>query len=212
MEVKIISKTPDFLKTCWTAARTCYSSDSPIELIEQEKTEEERLKLLDRIIKSKHLSVMEHATFTFAVKNVSRTLLAQYSRHRIGVSLSCQSQRYCSERSDKQINGIFDFVVPPTIENNPEAKKKYLETMHYIQDAYDQLLDLKIPQQDARFVLPGGAGTNFTTSFNLRSFMDMYEKRVTVPGAQWEIKTLMIMMRDALIEAEPWLDKYLLKD
>ena len=209
MEVKIISKTPNFLKICWTAARTCYSSDSPLELIEQEKTDEERLKLLDRIIKSKHLSVMEHASFTFAVKNVSRTLLAQYSRHRIGVSLSVQSQRYCSERSDRQPNGIFDFIIPHTIEADETASKKYLEAMHYIQKCYDDLLDCGIPQQDARFVLPGGACTNFTTTFNLRSFFDMYEKRVLVPGAQWEIKELMLAMRDVLVEAEPWLESYL---
>ena len=212
MEIKIIAKTPDFLKTCWTAARTCYSSDSPIELINQDKTDEERLKLIDRILKSKHLSVMEHASFTFAVKNVSRTLLAQYSRHRIGVSLSVQSQRYCSERSDRQPNGIFDFIVPPSIEKVPEAKEKYLETMQTIQDAYDALLDYKVPQQDARFVLPGGACTNFTTTFNLRSFFDMYEKRVIVPGAQWEIKNLMIMMRDELVKVEPWLAPYLPKE
>ena len=37
MEIKLISKTPNYLKTCWTAARTCYSADSPIELLTEEK-------------------------------------------------------------------------------------------------------------------------------------------------------------------------------
>ena len=86
MEIQLIAKTPNYLKTCWTAARTCYSADSPIELLAEEKSEADMLRLLERIMTSKHLSVVEHCSMTFAVKGVSRTLLAQYSRHRIGVS------------------------------------------------------------------------------------------------------------------------------
>ena len=209
MEIKLISKTPNYLKTCWTAARTCYSADSPIELLAQEKTEEEMLRLLDRIMTSRHLSVVEHCSMTFAVKDVSRTLLAQYSRHRIGVSLSVQSQRYVSEQSSKQADGTFGNVVPQTVADNQEAYERYIACMREIQQAYDDLLAMGVTKQDARFVLPGGACTNFVTSLNLRSFMDVYEKRVTTPGAQWEIKEMMLQMRYLLVEAEPWLERYI---
>lgn len=211
MEIQLIAKTPNYLKTCWTAARTCYSADSPIELLAEEKSEAEMLRLLDRIMTSKHLSVVEHCSMTFAVKDVSRTLLAQYSRHRIGVSLSVQSQRYVSEQSAKQQNGLFAHVIPKTIEENEEARKCYREAMQGIQEAYDKLLSLGVAKQDARFVLPGGACTNFVTTLNLRSFMDVYEKRVTTPGAQWEIRDMMLRMRDLLVDAEPWLAKYIVK-
>ena len=200
MEIQLIAKTPDYLKTCWTAARTCYSADSPIELLAEEKGEEEMLRLLDRIMTSKHLSVVEHCSMTFAVKGVSRTLLAQYSRHRIGVSLSVQSQRYVSEQSEKQAEGLFAHVVPATVAEKEEAYARYRETMQAIQKAYD-----------ARFVLPGAACTNFVTTLNLRSFMDVYEKRVTTPGAQWEIREMMLRMRDLLVEEEPWLARYIVK-
>ncbi|EKU71376.1 FAD-dependent thymidylate synthase [Selenomonas sp. F0473] len=209
MEIKLISKTPNYLRTCWTAARTCYSADSPIELLTQEKTDEEMLRLLDRIMKSKHLSVVEHCAMTFAVKDVSRTLLAQYSRHRIGVSLSVQSQRYVSEQSSKQAGGLFGHVVPQTIMENGEAHVRYMDCMKAIQAAYDELLALGVAKQDARFVLPGGACTNFVTTLNLRSFMDVYEKRVTTPGAQWEIKEMMCRMRDLIVAEEPWLEQYI---
>lgn len=211
MEIKLISKTPNFMKTCWVAARTCYSADSPIELLQQDKSEEDMIRLLDRIITSKHLSVVEHCSMTFAVKNVSRTLLAQYSRHRIGVSLSVQSQRYVSEQSSKLEDGLFGNVVPRTILENEAAYNRYMTSMKEIQSAYDDLLEMGIAKQDARFVLPGGACTNFVTTLNLRSFMDVYSKRVTTPGAQWEIKDMMIKMRDLLVAEEPWLDKYLVK-
>ena len=209
MDIKLISKTPNYLRTCWTAARTCYSADSPIELLTEEKTDEEMLRLLERIMTSKHLSVVEHCSMTFAVKDVSRTLLAQYSRHRIGVSLSVQSQRYVSEQSSKQAGGLFGHVVPQTIMENGEAHVRYMDCMKAIQAAYDDLLTLGVAKQDARFVLPGGACTNFVTTLNLRSFMDVYEKRVKTPGAQWEIKDMMLRMRDLIVAEEPWLETYI---
>jgi len=209
MEVRLIQKTPHFLKTCWVAARTCYSADSPIELLQQEKSQEDMLRLLDRILTSKHLSVVEHCSMTFAVKDVSRTLLAQYSRHRIGVSLSVQSQRYVSEQSSKNENGLFGHVIPQTILENEGARARYAKAMEQMQQAYDELLDMGIAKQDARFVLPGGACTNFVTTLNLRSFMDVYEKRVVTPGAQWEIREMLVRMRDLLVAEEPWLDKYI---
>lgn len=211
MEIQLIAKTPNYLKTCWVAARTCYSSDSPLELWKENKTETEMLRLLDRIMISKHLSVIEHSSMTFAVKNVSRTLLAQYSRHRIGVSLSVQSQRYVSEQSAKLPDGLFGNVVPLTIQETPGAYDRYIESMKDSQKAYDDLLHLGVTKQDARFVLPGGICTNFVTTLNLRSFMDIYDKRVTTPGAQWEIREMMIRMRDLLVAEEPWLEKYIVK-
>ena len=78
-----------------------------------------------------------------------------------------------------------------------------------MQRAYDDLLDMGVAKQDARFVLPGGACTNFVTTLNLRSFMDVYEKRVITPGAQWEIREMLVRMRDLLVAEEPWLDKYI---
>ncbi len=211
MEIKLIAKTPNYLKICWLAARTCYSANSPIELLAEEKSEADMLRLLERIMTSKHLSVVEHCFMTFAVKGVSRTLLAQYSRHRIGVSLSVQSQRYVSEQSENQEDGIFSHVVPEAIRKNKTAYVCYLETMQKIQEAYDDLLALGVAKQDARFVLPGGACTNFVTTLNLRSFMDIYEKRVTIPGAQWEIRQMLLAMRDQLVAKEPWLLKYIVK-
>lgn len=208
MEIKLITGTPSFLKTIWVAARTCYSPSSPIELIEQEPAMDDMLRMVDHLIKQKHLSVLEHCSVTFAVKDVSRTLLAQYSRHRIGVSLSVQSQRYVSERRDVS-NGLFDYVVPESVHGYEEAHKEFLQAMEQAQKSYDALLALGIKKEDARFVLPGGAGTNFVTTLNLRSFLDVYQKRVLTPGAQWEIRAMLRRMGELLQEREPWLGRYL---
>ena len=205
MEIQLISKTPNYLKVVWTAARTCYSPLSPIELYEQTPSQEEMLRLVKHIFANKHLSVTEHCHMTFAVKNVSRTLLAQYSRHRIGVSLSVQSQRYVSEQSSKNTDGIFDYVTPQSVNNIGESQTLYYQAMKTAQEYYDELIRLGVTKEDARFVLPGAAGTNFVTSLNLRSLLDVYQKRVLTPGAQWEIKEMVAKMVDLLVLEEPWL-------
>ncbi|MGE5577279.1 MAG: FAD-dependent thymidylate synthase [Syntrophothermus sp.] len=209
MKVEILNYTPDFLKTIWCAARTCYSSLTPHELWRSDPTEEEMLRIARHIFFSQHMSVVEHCVITFAVSGVSRTLLAQYSRHRVGVSLSVQSQRYVSERSGLNGQQIFGAVVPASIRKSPDALAEYQKQLQDIQRSYDRLCDLGVPKEDARFVLPGGTETNFVTTVNLRSLLDLYQKRVVVPGAQWEIREMVQTMVDLVVDRFPWLEEFL---
>jgi thymidylate synthase (FAD) (EC 2.1.1.148) len=167
-------------------------------------------RIADNIIRSGHTSVLEHCYVTYAVAGVSRSLLAQYTRHRIGISISVQSQRAVSERSDRN-GGMFDAVIPHTIEQNEKAKEIFVSQLRSLQECYDRLSELNINKEDARFILPNAAATNFVTTLNLRSLMDVYEKRVTVPGAQWEIKEMIQRFADIICNEEPWLRKYFLK-
>ena len=107
LKVILIAHTPDPEKTCALAARTCYSA------LDQEGlsalvAEKDQTAFLRRIVASGHLSVLEHASFTFFVEGVSRALLAQVTRHRIA-SFSVQSQRYVS------LADGFGYVIPPRI-------------------------------------------------------------------------------------------------
>lgn len=79
---------------------------------------------------SGHYSVLEHINFTFYVKDVSRALLAQISRHR-HISMSCRSQRYCSEDGFKYVNpftgedaDVFDNMMSD-IDTDYQILKKY---------------------------------------------------------------------------------------
>ncbi len=207
MEVSILTCTPDPLRVIWTAARTCYSAMSPQALWEGMPGREDMLRLVRKIFNSRHHSVVEHCTVTYAVTGISRTCLAQLTRHRIGVSFSVQSQRYVSERSDRN-EGLFGAVVPPSVAAEPAAAALYRRTLREIQRAYDELTDLGVPKEDARFVLPGGAETNLVVTVNLRSLLDLYQKRVATPGAQWEIRSLVQRMVDLLVEREAWLAEF----
>lgn len=207
MRVELMYTTPDYLLAIWAAGHTCHSPLAPQKLFKEPPSREKMLNVADFLVKSKHLSVLEHCSMTFAVSEVSRTLLAQYSRHRVGVSLSVQSQRYVSHCSEDGI--LFDHIIPPTIESSPNGIAVMNSAMIECQEAYDGLIALGIPKEDARFVLPGAICTNFVTTLNLRSFLDVYSKRVCVKGAQWEIKELVSKMADLLLEREPWLASYL---
>ena len=126
-EVKLISKPNNLLKTIYTACRTCYSADTPINIYDTADDEEKMLKLISRVISSGHYSTIEHIQISFAISNVSRACTHQLVRHR-HMSFSQKSQRYVKEK------GQFDYIIPPTIEKNPELKRipNRLETLRKI--------------------------------------------------------------------------------
>lgn len=51
-------------------------------------------KYIENVLNSKHGSVTEHATWSFAIENVSRVFTGEMNRHRAGVAISDGSMRY----------------------------------------------------------------------------------------------------------------------
>lgn len=92
LKVKVIAHTPNPDITAAAAARLCYSNTSAVNIME-DFTKEKASSFIEKLIKSGHMSPVEHVSFTFAIDGVSRTLLAQLTRHRIA-SYSVQSLRY----------------------------------------------------------------------------------------------------------------------
>jgi thymidylate synthase (FAD) len=214
------SKITDGQAVSLTAIRSCYSANKPTEIIAKEGekyfgrpatdgeggTEADRL--IRHIMRSGHLSTTEHLTFTFAVEGVSRALLAQLTRHRVGFSFSVQSQRYVRFGSEDKTGG-FDYVWPKTIADSPqEVWDAYSDFMKTAQETYDALRSLGIPAEDARMVLPNAAATNLVMTANLRALLDFYGKRRKGRGAQWEIAELAEELRKAVVEVEPWTDAF----
>ena len=120
MTVRLIAHTPEPEKVVAAAAKLCYSDAHITDLLDG-LDEEKTARFLTMLSDVGHASPIEHASFTFGIEGVSRTLLAQITRHRIA-SFSVQSQRYV--RLDD-----FRYVIPPEIEAIPEAKAAFLESM-----------------------------------------------------------------------------------
>ena len=197
-QVTLIAHTPDPVRVCALSARTCYSALSLDALMS--KVESDQSDFLRGVIRSGHHSVLEHASFTFYVSNVSRALLAQITRHRIA-SFSVQSQRYVSMEKG------FDSVVPPRVAAlGPEAVEKYTAQMGQMADWYrewqDAFGDDPGANEDARFVLPNACATRLTMTMNARELLHFFSLRCC-NRAQWEIRDLAEQMYRLVLPIAP---------
>jgi len=196
MNVKLIGFTPNPEKTPAMAAKLTHSKTKPEEL---DKTPEKELTaVLEQVMKLGHTSVIEHAYFTFAISDVSRSLTHQLVRHRIA-SYAQQSQRYVNLKEP-------NYVIPPSIEKNTGMKKAYEQTMDTIWKEYNKLLDLSIPAEDARYVLPNATCTNIMVTMNARSLLNFFELRCCL-HAQWEIRALANKMLQEVKKVAPTIFK-----
>ena len=179
MNVKLIGFTPDPEKIPAMAAKLTHSKIKPEDL---DKTSDEELtNILQYVMSLGHTSVIEHTSFTFAISDVSRSLTHQLVRHRIA-SYAQQSQRYVDFKKP-------NYVIPPTILKNKKMNKAYNETMTLIWEQYNKLLEIGIPAEDSRFILPNAACTNIMVTMNARSLLNFFELRCCL-HAQWEIREL----------------------
>jgi thymidylate synthase (FAD) len=201
-----------------SAIRTCYSHNHPSEIAELEGdkyfnkvardgeggTEADRL--IRHIMNSGHTSTMEHVNFTFSIEGVSRSLLAQLTRHR-HFSYSVQSQRYNKLETTSKSGG-FDFVTPESIKEHDQTLDMYNIAMERIQEIYDDLRKYGIPAEDARMILPNAATCNLVLTGNLRSILEFYGKRNPSTHAQNEIAQLADKIKDVVIKVEPWTESF----
>lgn len=165
-----------------------------------------------------HDSPIEHASFTFGIEEVSRSFLAEVTRHRMA-SFSVQSQRYVRENN-------FQFVLPPEIEAIPEAKEEYLKAMEEDMQHYEKLAAIlkekhiktfmnegddektatrkaeKKAIEDARFVLPNACTTKMICTMNARSLRNFFSLRCC-NRAQWEIREVATEMLKLVREVAP---------
>jgi len=197
LKVELLRYTPEPDRLVAAAARLCYSAVGIDQILENMDTEQIQ-KLLNRLRESGHESPIEHVSFTFGIEGVSRALTHQLVRHRIA-SYSQQSQRYVKLKA-------FEAVVPPTIANHSEAAAIFQETMDQIAASYQRLLDVGIPAEDARFLLPNACESKIVVTMNARSLMHFFEIRTCV-RAQWEIRRLALAMREQVKEVAPLLFK-----
>ena len=66
--------------------RACYRSWEPGLNVNVTRVRSDRREYLENILRSAHGSVLEHANYTFALRNVSRVFTHELVRHRAGLS------------------------------------------------------------------------------------------------------------------------------
>ena len=219
MKVTLIAHTPEPERTVAAAAKLCYSP-ADLDTVMDHLTPEKTRSFLTMLGELGHESPMEHASFTFGIEGVSRSLLAQITRHRIA-SYSVQSQRYVRENH-------FDYVLPPQIEAEPEARAEFIAAMDAAQASYERIAAIltekrraeylargmeeraaaraaeKTAIEDARFVLPGACDTKMMVTMNARALHNFFRHRCCA-RAQWEIRECARQMLALVLPVAPTL-------
>jgi len=178
MNVTLLSYTPDPERTCAAAALTSFWHKGASET-HHVLSDEEIDDILTKVMGYGHVSVIEHATFTFSLEGISRACSHQLVRHRVA-SYTQQSQRYVEIEN-------FSPVLPPSIRANRDAAKVYDNVMESVKQAYEKLIGLGIDNEDARFVLPNATPTNIVVTMNARELRHFFKMRCC-ERAQWEIR------------------------
>ncbi len=195
MKVTLLTSTPEPEKTVVLAARLCYSPSAIAEL--EDKIKDLSMeKFLGRILNMGHLSVLEHASFTFGVDGISRVTSHQLVRHRIA-SYSQQSQRYVKFTTP-------EYVVPETIAGDEKLRGPYTAAIDGVFKLYKDLVDSGVPAEDARFVLPNAACTRIIITMNARVLLHFFKLRCC-ERAQWEIRAMATEMLELAKQKAPFI-------
>lgn len=201
------------------AAKRCYMSFEPGLNPNVTKVRKDWSDYLTNILRSGHGSVLEHATYTFAIEGLTRVATAELNRHRAGVAISEGSMRYI--RFDD-----IDYWEPLLFRSKPddteeEANKKritreeFREAFAEDEQRYLRLCNLwnidegkfkkkKLLTSAFRRIVGMGVCTGGVWTFNVRALRHVLTMRST-PYAEEEICLVASTMAKLMLEQEPQL-------
>lgn len=193
MKIELVVHTPDPELTIACAAKTCY--DSPAKDIEASR------KMIKALVKAGHEAMIEHASASFRLSEVSRVLTHELCRHRL-FSFAMRSQRYVKENEPSYVTP--DVLIGDKEENSKMslAQKTFEVAMQNAWNAYKTLLECGLKPEDARFVLPNACTTEIVVTGNFREWRNFLKLRLG-PRAQWEIRSAARIILKKLYEIAP---------
>ena len=176
MKIKLVRHTEEPESMIARAARISHQTTGE----DLDYSIEEYRELIRRLRDWGHWSPFEFASATFYVEGISRSCLAQLTRHRLA-SFMVRSMRYVKQDPD-------EVVIPESVEEAGLADS-YRERIRESHDLYRESLEAGVPKEDARFLLPIGSKTSLYLKANFREFRHIIELRGS-DDAQWEIRDL----------------------
>lgn len=187
------------------AGRVCYKSFQPGLNPNIAKIREDPSIYLQNILKSRHGSVLEHSSVTFAFLNVSRVLTHELVRHRAGTAISQESLRFVRPQ---EINLWLPPELKPVSEQflaiTEEIRRRYKELEAHFQWDSLSFEEKKRITSALRRILPDGIATNIVWTANHRTIRWVIEMR-TAPSAEVEIRMLFDKVAEICIKDYPLL-------
>ena len=170
-------------------AGICYRADT-------EDEEKNYKRGLDCIL-SNHGRTLEFPKIYMILDEWSAKCIREYYTHIIDTTRLQASTRYIEY-------GDFNYVTPPRIEANPEAKAIYEFVINTIKDGIKKLEDLGIPKEDSSNLLPLSYETKVVCVIGLRELIAMSRVR-ECNRAYWEFRELFKEIKEALaLYSDQW--------
>ncbi|MCW3047920.1 MAG: FAD-dependent thymidylate synthase [Solirubrobacterales bacterium] len=170
--------------------RACYRSWEPGLNPNVTRVRTDQAEYFANILRAQHGSVLEHANFSFALRNVSRVFTHELVRHRAGSAFSQESLRYV------RLTEI-GFRVPPVLEPVRDQVVNLVEQLEEFQASAAEALGIddegvpfhvkKEVTSALRRLAPIGLSTDIVWTANVRTLRHVIEMR-TAPGAEEELR------------------------
>ncbi|MFX0194585.1 MAG: FAD-dependent thymidylate synthase [Candidatus Hodarchaeota archaeon] len=189
------------------AGRICHFSFGP------KQTQITNSEYIKKLIQNAHESVLEHASWTFLITGISRSLTHQLIRHRVGFSFSQLSQEYHDEIDNEPVE-------PPIIKNHSEIRSVWENAIKTSKDAYRQILNYleesntcndpsKSKQEQkrmarilARSILTNATETKIMVTANARAWRHFFDVRGSVLNSE-EMRHLAVVLLEHLTNEAP---------
>ena len=181
------------------SARHCWESNEKYS-DDPKKNNEIDKKLTVNLIKMGHDTPLQATNFVFDVQGVSKSLQAQWTRHKIGLGWSFRSTRFVEASANKFVYNTYDYIkdektVKELLALDVEQAKSAIEI-------YDKKRALGATKQDSRKVMPVAFATHCAYFANARAMRHLFKLRLD-SHAEWEIRRMCAMMLDELMKYTP---------
>lgn len=146
---------------------------------------------------SGHGRVLEFVNIEMILEGYSARVVREWYTHIGGAPTRLQASTRYINYSD------FNYIIPHSINQNPEALQEYIRVMQTISDSCKTLIAKhEIPKEDAALLLPLGMQTTIVDKRNLRNLIDMSHQRMC-KRANWEYRELFSDICTALASLSP---------
>lgn len=184
--------------------RACYRSWEPGLNPNVTRVRTDQREYFENLLRSAHGSVLEHASYSFVLRNVSRVFTHELVRHRAGSAFSQESLRYV------RLTDI-GFRVPPALEPVRDQVVSIVEQLEEFQLTAAARLGIdddgipfhtkKEVTSALRRLAPLGLSTDIMWTANVRTLRHVIEMR-TAQGAEEELRyvfdlIIRVMQREA---------------
>ena len=142
------------------------------EVLESCNDYESNLKLIKRIIKMGHKSIIEHDYLVFALNDVTPIVEQTLIGYRL-TSFTVKSRREVDFRTAGFYTPEFRNKSGEIHEKNEELKEEYNKHMKMLFNTYGDIVDKGVNVEDARFLLPYSYHSNFIMGVNGRELERM---------------------------------------